>query len=114
MKANHQEKHANALEMPVGKPVIVGIDFSLTCTGLAGRDWTDRIKSKGSKNDTLAQRASRLLDLQRQIVEHAVGATMIVVEQPAYSQHQGSTHDRSGLWWLVVGSSARREFLWRR
>lgn len=30
----------------------------------------------------------------------------VVVEQPAYAQTQGSQHDRSGLWWLVMSGFA--------
>ena len=36
-------------------------------------------------------------------MNEARGADLVVIEQPAYSQSGGSTHDRSGFWWMVVG-----------
>lgn len=100
--------------------IIVGLDLSLTSTGIArietgdGRErWTvQRIQSKapatprGPKGKplppTLRQRADRLSDLMRRIVEATHPADLVVIETPAYSSKTGSTHDRSGLWWLVV------------
>lgn len=87
----------------------VGIDVSLTATGIAVVDRNAHsvvhtVRSKGARGATLPQRGSRLRDLQRAIVSHprAALATVVAVETPAYNQTGGSHHDRSGLWWLIV------------
>lgn len=93
-------------------PRVVGLDLSLTSTGIAlpfqadDGTWTvdaHRVRSKGKKDDTLYQRHTRLVGIasgiQKQIPTDAV---LAVIEQPAYSRTTGHMHDRSGLWWLVV------------
>lgn len=53
---------------------------------------------------TLEQRFDRMSDLASRIVSPVamVDPTLVLIEQPAYSQSAGSSHDRSGLWWAVV------------
>ena len=90
---------------------VVGLDLSLTATGLATPTEVFEINSKGRKGDTLLQRSARLHDLAADVVSeierhaaHGPGqpTVLVVVEQPAYSRTTGHMHDRSGLWWLVV------------
>jgi crossover junction endodeoxyribonuclease RuvC len=85
---------------------VIGLDLSLTGTGVAiighGGVSTGLIKSKGRKGDSLAQRRERLRSIVRDIGQLIPNDSLVVVEQPAYSQTGGSHHDRSGLWWLVV------------
>lgn len=85
---------------------IVGIDLSLTSTGIAvaedGEFRVQRVTSKGTANDTLRQRHSRLSLLTSRVTEATRLADLVVIEQPAYSQSGGSHHDRSGVWWLVL------------
>lgn len=88
-------------------PRIVGIDPSLTSTGVAVIDpaagiQLHRIQSNGRKTATLQERDHRLHDLANRIYTHVVGADLVVIESPAYSNSLGSMHDRSGLWWLLV------------
>lgn len=83
-------------------PVVVGADLSLTSTGLAGPDWTARLRSTGSKADTLAQRRDRIRRLTDRILDRIGLPALVVVEAPAYSRNVGSSHDRAGLWWGVV------------
>lgn len=84
----------------------VGIDLSLTGTGLAIVDEvgirTHLFTSKGKKDASLAERANRLNDLTNAIVQSVPSGALVVIEQPAYSQTGGSHHDRSGLWWLIL------------
>ena len=88
---------------------VLGIDLSLTCTGLAIADQgrvlgTATIKSTGTRGDTLAQREHRIFE----IVSAVKGAIareqpyMAVIEAPSFGSRHGSAHDRSGLWWAVV------------
>lgn len=85
---------------------IVGLDLSLTATGvamLAGeRTITKTIRSKGKADDGLATRALRLHNLSLDILHIAATGDVVIIEQPAYGQTGGSHHDRSGLWWLVM------------
>jgi crossover junction endodeoxyribonuclease RuvC len=86
---------------------VVGLDLSLTCTGVAVATQdgaiTDRITSKPTKDATLRERVARLGMMAALTCDHATGADLIVVEGPSYGSTTGHQHDRSGLWWLVVG-----------
>lgn len=96
---------APASAVPGGAPAVVGLDLSLAATGIAGPDGTQVVQSTGHKGDTLTQRAARLLTLRTHIATtvEASGAELVTVEAPSFGQQrQGGTHDRSGLWWLVV------------
>ena len=90
---------------------VVGIDLSLTATGIttidldAGTIDVATITSKGKADFTLAQRAHRLSELRHDIGDALAPwdeVALVVVEQPAYAQTSGHHHDRSGLWWMVV------------
>lgn len=97
--------------------IVVGLDLSLTSTGVARIDTDaetvklDTVTSKPAKNlgrhggvlpPTLDQRHGRLHNLRREIGLCAHDADLIVVEGPSYGSKTGQQHDRSGLWWLVV------------
>jgi crossover junction endodeoxyribonuclease RuvC len=92
---------------------VLGIDLSLTCTGLAiaeftlpweGRiAWTGTVKTPPSGN-ALDARTLRLRDIRNQC-EAAVmryNPVLAVIEAPSFGSVHGAAHDRSGLWWLVV------------
>ncbi|MEN0084028.1 MAG: hypothetical protein AAGC66_04590 [Leifsonia sp.] len=85
---------------------IVGLDLSLTATGVAtirGAALSTRtIRSKGKAADGLLARALRLHNLSLDVLSWAALGDIVVIEQPAYGQTGGSHHDRSGLWWLVM------------
>lgn len=81
--------------------MIVGIDPSLTGTGIA---FGNRLMTVGSKpaGTSLTARRERLTDLCRRIVETA-GPGTVIIEAPSLGQaRQGGTLDRNGLWWLLV------------
>lgn len=85
---------------------IVGLDLSLTSTGIACVDGgTVRLKRVTSKPSgaTLTDRSRRLRGLVATIWPYLRDADLIMVEGPAYGSKTGSMHDRSGLWWLVTG-----------
>ena len=83
---------------------VVGLDLSLTGTGVSDGHHTWLVTSRGQKNDDLRSRSERLDTLRRSIVAHCLTADLVVVEQPAFSRTTGHMHDRSGLWWLVVAA----------
>lgn len=88
----------------------VGVDLSLTGTGLArvsgwnGHELRASTALMGSDaaGETVTARADRLTDLAARIVNYCHGADLVCIERPAYSSNTGSATDRAGLWWLVV------------
>jgi crossover junction endodeoxyribonuclease RuvC len=92
----------------------MGIDLSLTCTGIAefysdaeGVElYVDRIRTSGKKDDVLSARRVRLNAILRDIAirvdEQSDDLDLVVIEAPSFASQHGSAHDRSGLWWLVV------------
>lgn len=89
---------------------IVGIDLSLTSTGLcfiygSAIDELSNLKSTGKKGDTLYQRSERLWVLGTNIMEEVTSfdPDLVVIEAPSFGSRFGSPHDRSGLWWAIVG-----------
>lgn len=97
---------------------VIGLDLSLTATGLAEVQdgevvTTYRVKSAGKKDDNLAAREERLSSLADQIIEWVLEGDdpdLVVIESPAYGAKFGSPHDRSGLWWMVVKALRREGF----
>ncbi len=91
---------------------IVGLDLSLTSTGVAQiasngngrglRVTLDRITSKPTA-DTIAARSVRLRKMAGQVIGLSVGADLVMIEGPAFASSTGAIWDRAGLWWLVVG-----------
>lgn len=104
---------------------IVGLDLSLTGTGIATLDnavhiapengdhsrhiTVDKITSrppstrKGDPPPSLPQRSARLRSLAGTITQRCVGADLVLVEGPSYGSNTAGTWDRAGLWWLIVG-----------
>jgi crossover junction endodeoxyribonuclease RuvC len=91
---------------------VLGIDISLTSTGLAvyhrgGLALTDVVTSKGKRDDTLRDRAARIRRISDEVADWywpEQGQTaLVVVEAPALGAKGGSTWDRAGLWWHIMG-----------
>jgi crossover junction endodeoxyribonuclease RuvC len=89
-------------------PLVIGIDPSLTGTGVASSEgWVTTITSKGKADATLDQRHARLHNLRLNIAL-AINPSgrrppdLVVIEAPAYDSRTGHQHDRSGLWWMLV------------
>lgn len=108
---------------------VVGIDLSLTDTGLCRWDIdentgrvltvrTDRVTSKPPRTwrhpkakkpspPTLQQRQDRVRRIAAEVFTYVMDPhpnlpDLVVIEAPAYSSRMGSAHDRSGLWWMIV------------
>lgn len=100
---------------------IVGVDLSLTSTGLAriltrdalGAEVTvRRVLSKPPPADkvTLATRSTRLRRIAADVFTACAGADLVVVEGPTYASDSGAAHDRAGLWWLVLARLTAQGF----
>lgn len=84
---------------------VLGLDLSLTCTGLAGAGWTDRLRSGDRRG------ADRLTWLRRELTDRFLGGVeLVVMEGPSYGSTRGQSghHERAGLWWLVRVALADR------
>lgn len=89
---------------------IVGLDLSLTSTGVA--EWYDGDQRSwshgrpGKLTDTLKQRAARIAESADDTVDWIMRDETphwVLVESHTFAAKGGSQHDRSGLWWTVVG-----------
>lgn len=81
-------------------PKVLGLDLSLSCTGVAGPGWTDTIKPGNLRG------VERLLWIREQIIDRWLGdVDLVVIEGPSYGNQgngrQSGHHERAGLWWMV-------------
>lgn len=105
-----------------GWPAYVGLDLSLTGTGVAVRYTTlindpDRPVTHLVKSDpadyrsardakdkpvaTYADRLARLEDVLAEIEALIPTGSLVFLEAPSYGSNTSGTFDRSGLWWLA-------------
>lgn len=90
----------------MNEPRVVGVDPSLTCTGIASSDgW---IETVGSKNVTLLElpdRVDAIDTLATSVIEHIRSADLVVVEKPLPSGRNPadtSSIERHALYWLIM------------
>jgi hypothetical protein len=88
-------------EGPAAAPRVLGVDLSLTATGLAGPGWCHLIASRHD-GDEWSKRSRRLRRIREEVLEFAMPAELVVIEGPAYGAVSQSTWDRAGLWWSIV------------
>lgn len=92
----------------VAAPLVVGLDLSLTSTGIAhmrgDQAVTDTIEPPPNRRSGLL----RLRWLRTELLALIGHPTLLVVEGPSYSSFGQGTHDRAGLYWLVLDG------LWNR
>jgi crossover junction endodeoxyribonuclease RuvC len=89
---------------------VLGIDPSLTGTGLALIDTNDAlvvetwtIGTSGRADATLYDRTDRIRHIALYVRHHVSGADMVVIEGPNLgAPKQRGTFDRAGLWWQIV------------
>jgi len=86
---------------------IVGIDPSLTGTGLAILNqhgaWVTTIMTTGRRGDGLAERDHRIRYIVNEVLaDDMCNADLAVIEGPAITRNAGSAWDRAGLWWRIV------------
>ncbi|MGO3290554.1 crossover junction endodeoxyribonuclease RuvC [Brachybacterium sp. AOP42-C2-15] len=96
--------------------IIAGIDPSLTSTGVAVVRSPERVetatvtsKPPAPGTETVRTRFERMEKLAAGILDLVDGADIVGIESPAYGmRNAGKVHDRSGLWWWIVGQLAAR------
>jgi hypothetical protein len=84
-------------------PRVLGIDLSLSCTGVAGNaggGWAHVIKppAKLRSHDRMAYIRGAIID------RYTPGVDVVAIEGPSYGSQAGQAghHERAGLWWLVT------------
>jgi len=100
-------------------PLAMGIDVSLTRTGVAfvgdpldGGIETYSFGRSGKRNESLLQRHERLKTLSDQVInaidDHMEHPRIACIEDVAFGTPGGSTTDRAALWWFIVDGLIRR------
>ncbi|KDN85706.1 hypothetical protein [Kitasatospora cheerisanensis] len=85
-------------------PLVIGLDLSLASTGIAGVDWADALRPKGTLRGH-----PRLAWIVNEITDRVRRADMVVIEGAAYGHGaQAGHHELAGLWWMVT------QALWHR
>lgn len=85
-------------------PRVIGLDLSLTCTGVAGEGWTDIIRPR-----TGLRGHPRLAFIVDQVAVHIRNADLVVIEGPSFGGGVAHRHeDLAGLRVMV------RHACWRR
>lgn len=93
---------APAIETRGPAPLVIGVDASLTSTGIAGADWTANIRPTNRGEQ-------RLADLVAGVGDYLKNADMVVFEGPSYGHAAMAGHeDLAGLRVLL------RMWCWRR
>lgn len=88
---------------------VIGLDLSLTATGIAIIDddtITVHTITSSPTGDSVDDRVRRLDKIERAVMECMTGASeidLIVIEGPSFGQmRQSGEHVRAGLWWRIV------------
>lgn len=82
---------------------VIGLDLSLTGTGLAAAGRVEVSPNLGPST-TLPGRWARIDATRSWVVNRLHGTNpLIVVEGASYNSKGGQSHERAGLWWAVVG-----------
>lgn len=85
---------------------VIGIDPSLTATGIASSaGWTEVTGEDGKRTDGYPERLARLRRVSRaawDLLGAPDGIELAVIEGPAYSRGDPGTWDRAYLWWNLV------------
>lgn len=95
----------NAAPLPRVAPRVIGIDLSLTCTGLSDGFQAWCHPTHGRATDDLTARDDRLrriTDTVMAYVSPAVRTNLVVLEGPSHNSRHGNAWDRAGLWWRLV------------
>ncbi|MGW3246613.1 hypothetical protein [Streptomyces sp. NPDC001070] len=75
---------------------MIGVDPSLTCTGIAGDGWADALRTKACGHQRLGW-------LRREIRDRTRLADLVVIEGAAYGRGgQAGHHELAGPWWILT------------
>lgn len=88
-------------------PPVVGVDLSLTSTGVVVIAPDDsvtlhRIKSKPKPAADLFDKVARMADITQRLGRIITPGSVVALESPSYGSKGSATHDIAGNWWLFV------------
>lgn len=86
------------MSLLIKDPEVLGLDLSLTCTGMAGRGWTEGLTPPSGVTG-----CDRLKWIRERVQTAVIAADLVVIEGPAYGKQAGQSghHERAGLWWVI-------------
>lgn len=93
-------------------PLVVGIDPSLTSTGIAlvrdGKVKELYHRGSTSSGESVRDRSDRISGLADDVVSslHGLRFDAMVIEAPSHGSRFGKPHERAGLWWAIVSQFA--------
>ncbi|MFJ6215106.1 hypothetical protein ACIQGZ_17480 [Streptomyces sp. NPDC092296] len=95
-------------------PTVIGIDTSITGTGIASSaGWTEAVGYTSKKNPLTKLPHLRRFDVMRSLLGDIILAVgqpdLAVVEMPAPSRSGGGAHERAWLWWEVYRNLVNAE-----
>lgn len=79
---------------------IVGLDPSLSSTGIATEDGQGSIVTKPAR--TLTGQLARLRIIAAEVAGRVPAGALVMIEAPAYSRANTGTHQGAGLWWWLA------------
>lgn len=96
----------DSAEQAPATPTVIGIDTSLTATGVASSlGWCDLVGYTDKKNPITKlphpARIAALTALATDVATLVGTPDLAVIETPAYTQSGGGAHERGWLWWDV-------------
>lgn len=97
------------------RPLVLGLDLSLTSTGVAGHDWAETLTtwSLPRSGATRAQRWARMRKAREQVLPYVDVAHLVVQESPAYSTgDMPGSQDMAWLWWSIYARCGARRIPW--
>lgn len=91
-------------------PRVIGLDLSLTSTGIAGADWAVTIPGGPlPRNASDLQRWERIRAVRTAVGAYTTAADLVVIEAPSYGSNDPGAHERAALWWFVLGRCYNRD-----
>jgi Holliday junction resolvasome RuvABC endonuclease subunit len=94
----------------VSRPRVLGLDTSLTATGLASScGWLDTVGQDKITTLALPRRIRAVDALTAKILTLVGEPDLVVIETPAFSRSGAGSLERHALWWLVVRALHKRE-----
>lgn len=84
---------------------VLGVDLSLSSTGVAGRNWADSIKGPElARTATVEEHWHRLVQVRSALTDYLDDRLrLVVIEGPSYGSNDPGGHERAALWWWVIG-----------
>lgn len=98
------------LPRPVARPIVIGVDPSLTNCGIASsHGWLKVVSTPSPKKTdiTWATRKTRIERVRDDTLRLCAGAALVVIEGPSYRSVDFSAFDRAHLWWEIYDALLR-------